>query len=419
MKSIPVYVCTNFRFVPIISIIHSCLRNTRNGSRPLVLCSDIWLSSSNWGENLPNTYKRIGLFLLSLTSKVVIVNRSKTTALPDKYNLGIQSTMKSITCDSLANSRNYPKLYANYVQLAMGAMDVIEHIKAISSKSRVKLFIFNGRGANQYPIALFAFENDLQLNYFEYGLNSFSGYKLFPFAPHNTKRFGEELVNEYSRLSLNSRKNLELLGDQKIRNNLLNSFEKRLRASNLSYEVVVFLGSDHEYTSLNEGISGYKHVSNLVLTEYAIKKYSGSNSMAIRAHPNEVIDRSVQEISSKVERLCFSYGVNYIPGCSSISSHDLIRKAKVVVVAYSSIAYDAIHLGKPVDILGDLALKILLQNAHRFNIESDPVSISRYIASMQLIEPNLFYIRFPLVLTLLLRVLIHFEARLYKKDELS
>jgi hypothetical protein len=402
-------VMTNFRVATYFSLIHLCYRLKRNGS-VLVITSESFLNNFDYGETLPYWNKYIKVNILKILFHVIILKSEKTINIVNDDKVGIDSSLKSITCDSMACEDKYPDLYKNLENLCYGGLEVVEYLKSIKNHKHV--FLFNGRGACQFPIAKYCYDNSIKISYLEYANIGYSGYKVFPFAPHASPLIGKELVLFRQLYDFDSVYMKNLVTNE-INSKLSNVFATKYSQAPIEreYNVVVFLGSDHEYTGLHPGISHMKYFGNLALCEYAYRKYSENNKIAVRAHPNALNDLSYKEISFHIEEYCRDNDIKYYGPEDNISSHALIQQANVTVVEYSSIAYDSIYLGVSVDIFGDMALKNILESAP-YKVINDKNLLSKYVAETMVIERDLFFSRFNVIVQILCRIFESLESRL-------
>ncbi|MBT8568917.1 hypothetical protein G6705_03015, partial [Polynucleobacter paneuropaeus] len=194
------------------------------------------------------------------------------------------------------------------------------------------------------------------------------------------------------------------------KNKLSNKFTKFYENSEVpNYDVVVFLGSDHEYTCLDEDISGLKFKGNYYLVEAAIAKYGGIKSIAVRAHPNQAQDISYQKTLLPIMDLCTKCNVVFFGPSSNISSHELIKKSSIVMVEFSSIANDAILLGKEVDIIGNLDLKVILSEANK-KYSMAQGELSGFIGEILSLYDDMYFMKFSLIQIIFVRLGIWIES---------
>lgn len=295
---------------------------------------------------------------------------------------------------------------------ALGAKEIATYIT--KNKGEIdRVYIFNGRTASSYPIARECYDHDVPMAYYEYASSPYSGYRLYPYVPHSTKRLGYDIIS-FSRSSIKSIPEMYLAGLKWRQNKLNNPYVSRLKEkSKLKYDVVVFLGSDHEYTCIDEDISGFKYIGNLGLVKAVIDKYAKNYAIAVRAHPNQINDKNWRFTLKELTELCKENNVDFISPQSNISSYDLINNTKIVAIEYSSIAYDAIFLGKKVDIFGELDLKEFLSQVPVAYLE-DSEYISSYVSEAMALYDDLFYIPFKKTEKFLCLVMVFFESRILK-----
>jgi hypothetical protein len=384
-----IYLLTNFRILPYLSILFELIRNRKKDQ--LVILSRESLNSFDYGEYLPYWNKKLKLFFLRILYRVLIIDSIQHIKQGEIDSTGIISSLMSITNDSLADEFKYPHLYQMLYKSAIGAYSVQLYLEKL--KNIYELFLFNGRGSSQFQIALFASRNNVKVSYFEYGYSSIKGYKLFPYSPHSLLKIGLDLINIFKCqsepfvLSLEQKK----IANKIISEKLGNSFTFNLEHSKLSFDIVVFLGSDHEYTGISREISGISFRGNLELCKYAFDKYGHSSSIAVRAHPNQRNDCSAFITNKKIRDYCQLRNIVFFDYDSKISSHSLIRNSKIVVTEYSSICYDAIYLEREVDIFGEHDLKIILCKMPNEIISLGPKEVKFYVAYLKYLEEYLYF----------------------------
>jgi hypothetical protein len=179
--------------------------------------------------------------------------------------------------------------------------------------------------------------------------------------------------------------------NNKLNNNYTSHYSENIFDT---YDIVVFLGSDHEYTNLQLDIVEMKVIGNLKLLEYVIEKYGIEKKIAVRAHPNQSNDPNRNLILKPIIEMCKKYEFNFFEPESGVSSYDLINKSDLVVVEYSSIAYDAIFLGAEVDIVGDLALKSIIDLLPE-NIKNNKIERKNYSREILSFSMDLCHYSFP------------------------
>ena len=84
-----------------------------------------------------------------------------------------------------------------------------------------------------------------------------------------------------------------------------------------------------------------------------VEKYGAGKKYCVRCHPNHRKDPSFRKALSAVKIYCEERFIDFFDPESEVSSHRLIRHAGLVAVDISSIAIDAIILGRKVDFFGE------------------------------------------------------------------
>ncbi len=157
-----IYILTNFRILPYLSILQELIKNSKN--KKLILISRESIIGFDYGEYLPLWNKKLKVFFLKIFYNVIIVETLNFPNEEEVDKTGIISSLMSITCDSGANKNKYPILYNNLYKIALGAYNIELYLKKINLK--YELFLFNGRGAPQFHISLFASRNNIKISYF-------------------------------------------------------------------------------------------------------------------------------------------------------------------------------------------------------------------------------------------------------------
>ena len=370
------------------------------------------LTSYDYGTHLPNLYKKIKLKIIGYFFELIEVKSYSGTTISELDSKGIMSSLQSITCDSKACEATYPLLYKKLYESALGAKEIYNFISS-NNRFAAKVYIFNGRTASSYPLVRGCFDHEIEVAYYEYASTPCGGYRLYPYPPHSTKRLGLDIIR-LRKNCIKSKKELYLNGltwnHNKLNNQYVVSYKEK---TNLKYDIVVFLGSDHEYTCVDEDITGFRFIGNLGLVKAVIDKYGAENSIAVRAHPNQLNDKNYKSTLDAIYKICSDSGVDFFDPHSTISSYDLIKNTSIVAVEFSSIAYDAIFFGKKVYLLGDLDLKeILLQVPESYLEDTD--YISAYVSEVMALYEDLFYVPFNPTERLVCYAVTVFESRILK-----
>lgn len=385
LKSTNYIVINDFRAVPLAAAMDIYKRSKIQAA---FIVSARFFRAQDYGENLPWIYKYIKWLWLWFRYDTVFIRACGDAQLNTADKLGIISSLQSITCDSSASDLTYPRVYKHLEQLSIGAKEVRDYI--IRHRTGViSVYIFNGRTASSYPIVRGCFDNQISMKFYEYADGN-HGYKLYPCAPHNTTQLGKA-VSKFRHVCIISAPDLYKRSIKWRKMRLSNPFTKTYRTeANKAYDVSVFLGSDHEYTCVDEDISGFRYRGNYELVKSVIKKYGPGSRIAVKAHPNQAVDKNHQEILNRIEVLCADYDIDFFSAKSEISSYDLIRKSRITAVEFSSIAFDAILLGKTVDIFSDLDLKYFLAQLHQ-DQRQDSDYVVQYISELMILYDNLYF----------------------------
>jgi hypothetical protein len=404
-------IITDFRALPWFAAINMARRLSRRQKISFIV-SARYLYSDDYGSHLPTLYKILKIKILCYFFKLIKVEAYSGTTINQLDATGIISSLQSITCDSKACEMTYPQLYKKLYESALGGKEIFNYICS-SNHFTSKVYIFNGRTASSYPIVRGCFDQGIEVAYYEYASTSYSGYRLYPYPPHDTKRLGLDVI-KFRKSCLKSKKEIYLGGVNWKHNKLNNSHVVNYKEkTNLKYDVVAFLGSDHEYTCLDEDITGFKFVGNLGFVKAVIDKYGLTHSIAVRAHPNQRNDINYRSTLDAIYKLCKDSGVDFFDPHSAISSYDLIKNSSIVAVEFSSIAYDAIFLGKKVYLFGDLDLKnILLQIPDKLRENTD--YIASYVSEVMALYDDLFFIRFSRIEKFVCRAVGSFEYRVLR-----
>lgn len=404
-------VITDFRALPWFSAMNMARRLNRRHKISFIVSSR-YIHSDDYGTHLPTLYKTLKLKVLGYFFKLIEVEAYSGTTIGELDATGIISSLQSITCDSKACEMTYPLLYKKLYESALGGKEIYNFISS-SNPIATKVYIFNGRTASSYPIVRGCFDRGIEVAYYEYASSPYCGYRLYPYPPHSTKRLGLDVI-KFRKSCIKSKKEMYLGGVKWKHNKLNNPYVINYKEkTDLKYDVVVFLGSDHEYTCVDEDITGFKFIGNLGLVKAVIDKYGPVNSIAVRAHPNQLNDINYKPTLDAIYNLCTDSGVDFFDPYSTISSYDLIKNSSIVAVEFSSIAYDAIFFGKKVYLFGDLDLKeILLQVPDSLLEDSD--YIASYLSEVMALYEDLFYIRFNPIEKFVCRAVGSFEYRVLR-----
>lgn len=384
-----VVVINDLRAVPVFAALKVARMLSATGQRAEVVVSRRLIRCRDFGDYMPMLYKVIVMGVLRICFGVKVIARNPATSLSDPESMGIVSSLYSITNDSGADQRGYPRIYDELTSLSMGAKEIIAHV---DSQAVAKIYLFNGRTASSYPLSRYAHTRRLTTMYYEYG-SSHKGFKLYPCPPHASWALGHALMDFY-RQGVISLPSLAAQAQSFERHKIDNPYAAaNTRPLSKEYDVSMFLGSDHEYTAVDSEICGIEWRGNLDFCKRVVEKYGPGKRYAIRCHPNQRSDRNWRTLSAVIEQFCSDCGADFFGPDSGVSSHDLIKKSKIVATDLSSIALDAVLLGKDVDVFGATDLRNILQHLHE-SVRASPLLCKKVIAEMFGLADRLFFIRF-------------------------
>jgi hypothetical protein len=406
-KNINLIVLNDLRAVPILTVLK--LKRTIDFS--ILIAHESLFKCREYGDHTNLLWKNFLKYILILFFNLKIVKVKTQDA--DLNDMGLESSLFSITEDSNATSLKYPKIYRQLQRLVWGAQDIVNYI----SENKVSnVYVFNGRTASSYLITKYCASNNIRLLYYEYAGHK-NGFRLFPVAPHAASRIGEFII-EYYRYGIYNLSAMRVAANN-FRSEKLNSvFAKaNKKKPTSSYDIVIFLGSDFEYTCIDFQICGVTWHGNPRFCSSVIEKYGRDFSYAIRCHPNSANDPNWNALYGELNKALKSFDcrIDLFGPDIFIDSHQLIQGASLVVTDLSTIAIDAIMLGKKVDIFGNTDIKYIYTNAW-FNDLSGPY-ISNVISEPYSLCHNFFVFRFSRIEKIFCQILYLFH-RSFTKYEL-
>jgi hypothetical protein len=411
MKTSSFIVITDLRITMIMAALKIARSAAMTGRTQMLISSRI-TNARDYGDFQPPFLKRLKLFVLRFFFGCIIIPRSDETIVDPVFNLGIKSSLASITYDSLADEDGYPKIYSDLVDLTKGAIELTNFIKKTARSKISEVYIFNGRLASSYPIKQqLDKESDISLYYYEFANNN-QGYVVYPFSIHDDYSVGLSLIN-YSCNSFVS-KPISHTRAENFKYNKTNNFLTKFYTSSLdtNFDVVVFLGSDHEYVFVSSSETGAVSIGNLELVKQVIANYKPTHSIAVRSHPNQRVDKNYQTSNSPIAKLCREHGVMFYDPISDVSSYELIKNAKVVAIDISSIGLDAIFLGKTVHVFGNSSLKAIIDSMPP-HIKENNILAADYVAQVMAFSADLFVKKFSLAEFFALALLARLEQVFY------
>jgi hypothetical protein len=392
-------IINDLRSVPLMT----ALKLKRNIPCTTIIAHSSIFENREYADYTNKAWKTILKCILVIFFGVRII-KTKTKYLSVEESMGLQSSLFSITEDSSATEKKYPNVFRQVNKLAMGAKDVVEFLEKQTSSN---VYLFNGRTASSYLIAKFCVSHNYPLIYYEYAAHC-NGFRLFPEAPHASGRLGK-LICKYYRYGNFNIADLKFAAI-KLKEDKLNSVFAKNNKQNpsMKYDVVIFLSSDYEYTSLDYEICDIKWEGNVNFCKSVIQKYGEAKTYAIRCHPNSVSDpnwiRLYDELKESVS--VFNCHIDIYAPEVAVDSHKFILEAGLVVTELSTISLDAILLGKRVDIFGNTDIKYIYEDTWMNDVSgnyiqdviSEPFSLShnflvfRFSKVEKIICRSLFYI---------------------------
>jgi hypothetical protein len=356
INNLNLIILNDLRSVPILA----ALKLRHNIPSSSFLAHNSLFENREYADYTNIAWKAVLKYVLIIFFGLKIIKASAKYLINDEC-MGLQSSLFSITEDSSATEDKYPNIFGQVKRLAMGSKDVVEFLKKYN---KANIYIFNGRTASSYLISKFCVVNNFPLFYYEYAGHC-NGFRLFPVAPHASGKLGE-LICTYYRYGLYNMADLRVASN-KLREDKLNStFSKSNKKDPImKYDIVIFLGSDFEYTAVDFEICDVKWIGNLNFCKSIIEKYGENSTYAIRCHPNSASDPNWGWLYEELKKSLSEFGCHidvYGPDVA-VDSHKLILDAKRVVTDLSTISLDAIFLGKPVDIFGNTDIKHIYSNS--------------------------------------------------------
>lgn len=400
-------ILNDLRSVPLLAVL-KLKRNTLNAS---LIAHESIFKCREYADHTSITWKFLIKTVLVVFFRLHIIKTREQFLKSDEF-MGLESSLISITEDSSANEVKYPNIYNQVKRLALGAKDVVEYI---SARQYSNIFIFNGRTASSYLISKYCVANNIQLLYYEYAAHC-NGFRLFPVPPHASARLGE-LIYVNFRYGVYNLAGLKISANQ-FRFDKLNSIfsKKNKQAPGEKYDIVIFLSSDYEYTSIDFKICDVNWVGNIDFCKSVIKKYGENFSYAIRCHPNSANDPNWINLYHELKESIKSYKCRidlYGPDIA-IDSHHLILDADLVVTDLSTISLDAILLGKRVDIFGNTDIKYL--HNHPWMCEVSGKYMHDTISEPFTLWPNFLVFRFSYLEKITCRLLFYVHRAFTKYE---
>ena len=354
-KKTSIIILNDLRATPIVSVFK--LRNSISDSK--IIAHESIFKNNEYADYTPSIWKYILKLFLKYILKIEIIGRV-STELHDNEDMGFFSSLCSITEDSAPDKKKYPKEYQAAYNLALGSKDILNYLK---KKSLKLVFVFNGRTASSYLITKFCVKSNIKIFYYEFAGHG-NGFRVFPVPPHADGKLGEIYLNQHNTgiYDFHHLKNAEIF----LKHEKLNSIYKKstTKKENKTYDVIIFLGSDFEYTSVDPEICDITWEGSLDFCKIVINKYGLKRRYTVRCHPNSSNDPNWVNIQTDLyEGLkSLTSNIDIISPNSNIDSHYLIEKSNVVATDLSTISLDSILLGQKTDINGNTSVKLIYEN---------------------------------------------------------
>lgn len=400
-------ILNDLRSVPLLTV----LKLRRNTSSASIVAHESIFKNREYADHTNVTWKFLIKFFLVVFFRLHIIKSRNKFLTPDEC-MGVDSSLISITEDSSATEVKYHKVYNQVKRLALGSKDLVDYISKHQSSN---IFVFNGRTASSYLISKYCVDNNIKLFYYEYAAHC-NGFRLFPVPPHASGKLGELIFVNY-RYGIYNSAELKISANQ-FKSDKLNSIfsKKNKQKPRDKYDIVIFLSSDYEYTSIDFDICDVKWVGNLDFCKSVINKYGINSSYAIRCHPNSANDPNWINLYAELKESLKLYNCRidlYGPDIA-IDSHQLILDADLVVTDLSTISLDAILLGRKIDIFGNTDIRYL--NNHPWMCELSGKYMHDTISEPFSLWPNFLVFRFSYIEKIFCRLLFYVHRAFTKYE---
>jgi hypothetical protein len=354
-RKISYIILNDLRATPIVSVFK--LRKSINNSK--IIAHESIFTNNEYADYTPLLWKSILKYILVFIFKIKIIHKG-VKDLQENEEMGFFSSLCSITEDSSPNETKYPKAYKSSFNLALGSKDIVNFL---NEKSINSVFVFNGRTASSYLITKYCVKSNIKIFYYEFAGHG-NGFRLYPVPPHADGKLGEIYLNQF-------KKGIYDFHNMKIAENFfkkekLNSIYKKstTEIDDKNYDIVIFLGSDFEYTSVDPEICYITWLGNLNFCKLVIDKFGIHRKYTIRCHPNSSNDpnwRNIQDdLLNGLKKI--SSNIEIISPKSKLDSHFIIKNSNIVATDLSTISLDSILLGQKTDINGNTSIKLIYED---------------------------------------------------------
>lgn len=404
-----IIIISDLRTLPIAAAFTLLSRGHNNRNK------EVWISETknkygDYGDiSLPKWRLRFNFLVCRLLGAKSIRSATSNVKLHDNQLTGVKSSLISITNDCLASKLKYPDLWNKLLILHEGAKGIVD---ALRKEDFSCVYLFNGRLASSYPIASYLYDINSDIYFYEYsGSNNLLGksFSVRPFSPHNFSQRAIELLSLYKK-SLAPLSDRALKGYSYAKNKLSNKFSRTTDVQPESiFEVVIFLSSPHEYTSLDKRVAGFHpvEIETMLRRSESLINNSSQKRIAVRAHPNMVNDPSCNQWIEELECLSRRYSFTLIRPQSKVSSHALISSASYVVTDISSIALDCYLMGYPEKsiVMGRPYFIEIIDYLQKTNLPLSRKIMELAYACSLLDKPSSFRLSIPFVLLAFLKII--------------
>ena len=264
------------------------------------------------------------------------------------------SAKKSSTLDSSTIRKLAPKLLYKYVKAAELTNRVIH------SKSPETVLVFNGRHIQERAVWRVAACHSLRVLFHE-SSGTGNSYFLSKYQIHSIKGHATQIAEAIKSFSLEE---IQILGQEWFENRLnlqdesIVKFQKKWTSTSLltkkqdhRVRISFFPTSDDEYLGLSEewdlpGMLDQSQWMNKVI-QMAVEL---DFDVHLRLHPN--FENKGRKLRRRWEEIGKSFGVTLHTQSSQVNTYDLIRTSDLVITCGSTVALEAVYLGRPVLSIG-------------------------------------------------------------------
>jgi len=247
-----------------------------------------------------------------------------------------------------------------------------------TNESISQLLVPNGRFLDQFVFSQtpkILGKGHIQVNYYERGLKP-NSYYFGEFSLLDRVKYQESILQKYTENEVTDwfmKRVIEPSANEY--SGLWNKSETDAQNGKLTQtrSMTIFSSSPDEFAFLGPDWHESEWTDQWEAYEAVIYKFSKTHDITIRLHPNS-INKSYKErkrMSKSIRSLKNKFPhINVIPASSSTNTYDLIRKSEVVVVWYSTVGLEAVHMGVPVICLNSAEWDLVVDVNKAFSLES-------------------------------------------------